>query len=163
MHVDCQLAQIADFPLHLFQLRIGHGRVGRRLYQMASPVRRHDERLFLAQIEGQQPIRRDLRSRIHPDLIFPHGQQTDHVIKLRGRRNIGIQFAAGVDQHRRSPVTCRIQHCFQQGVLVLAIAVLVVEHVRRAVWLIAAHAQRQTHITEVSGNIIIERLDSVRI
>ena len=163
MHVHRQLAQFADFPVHLFQLRIGYRWVGRRLFQTSNPVGRNHECLLLPQVESQQPVRRYLRGRIHPDLIFPQGQQTDHVIKLRGRRNIRIQFAAGINQHRRNPVTRSIQHCFQQGVLVLAIAVLVVEHVCRAVRLITAHAQRQTHITEVGGNVVVQRLDFVRV
>src|ERR1700722_11584882 len=51
----------------------------------------------------------------------------------------------------------------QQGMLILAIAVLVVKNIPRSVGLIAAHTQRQADVAEVPGDEIVESLDLIQV
>ena len=84
------------------------------------------QRLLLAQGVGEQAERSDL-GWWYPSRLpaLPMRQHRDDVIELRGRRNIGIEFAAGIDQDRRGVQAFGLQQRCQQRVLVFAIAVLV--------------------------------------
>ena len=153
------------FPVDLGDLGVGHGSVGRRLLE----VRRHrggrlggrnHQRLLLAQRIGQQAKGRDLAGRVHPDLflVVPVTQREhgDDVVELRGRRNVGIELAAGIDEHRPGVQAFGLKQRGQQRVLVFAVAVLVVEHVGGGMRLVAADSERKADVAEVLRDEIVE-------
>ena len=120
---------------------------------------RNHQRLLLAQRVGQQAEGRDFAGRIHPDFFFVrHGQHGDDVIELRGRRNIRIELAAGIDQHRRGVQAFGLKQRGQQRVLVFAVAVLIVQNVGGGMRLVAPHAERKADVAEILRDEIIERL-----
>ena len=61
----------------------------------------------------------------------------DHVIELGGRRNVHIQFARAVDEHRITLNALGAQHGGKERVLVFAVAIAVLENVGGGVRLIA--------------------------
>src|SRR5690349_2656860 len=80
------------------------------------------------------------------------------MIELRGRGNIRVNLSTGVDQNRGSMKAGGLQKAGQQGVLVLAIAVLVREHFRSRVGLVSSESERQADVTELEGDKIVKSL-----
>ena len=158
VHVGFEFADLVDFSVDLGNLAVGHGRVGGRLLEMGRAVGGNDQRQLVAQTEGQQAEGSNFAGGIHPDFFVRrrHGQQGDHVIELRGRRHVGIELAAGVDQYRRRMQALGFEQGGKQGVLVFAVAVLVVKNVSGSVGLVAAHAERQADVAEILRDVVVE-------
>ena len=100
--VGFEFADVVYFAVDFGNFGVGHGGVGGRLLQVRrAAVVGDDERQLVAQCVGQQAEWGDFAGSVHPDFVFAHGQHGDDVIELRRRRDVGIELAAGVDEHRR--------------------------------------------------------------
>ena len=125
--------------------------------------RRNDQRLLVAQRVGQQAEWSDLAGRVHPDFLVAHRQHGDDVIELRGRGNVGIELAAGVDQDGIGVEAFGLEQRRQQRVLVFAVAVLIVKDVGGSVRLIAADSERQADVAEILRDEIVEGFGFVEV
>jgi hypothetical protein len=123
----------------------------------------NDQRQLVAQCEGQQAEGSDFAGSVHPDFVFAHGQHGDDVIELRGRRDVGIELAAGVDEHRRGMQAFGFEQGGEQRVLIFAVAVLIVQDVCGGVGLVAAETERQADVAEILRDEVVESLDLIQV
>ena len=155
-----EFSDLVDLAGDLGVLRVGHGSVRGSFFQMRRRSIRHGrgrdhQRLFLAQGVGEQAEGSDFAGRIHPDFLAAHREHGDHVIELRGRRDVGIELQAGIDENRIRVKAFGFEKRCEQRVLVFAIAVLIVKNVGGSVGLVAADTEGKAHIAEVLRNVVV--------
>ena len=162
-HMGGELAEIADLALGLDDLRIRYGRVGGRFHELGHSAGRDDQRFLPAQVVGEQAEGRDLRGGIQPDHFLADRHHADDVVELRGRGQVGINFAAGIDERGGGVNAQRVEQPFQQRVLVLAVAVLVGKDFSGGMRLIAANTERQADVAEILGDVVVDGLQLLHV
>ena len=91
------------------------------------------------------------------------GHKRKCVIELQRRRHIGIDFGLGIDQNRKTVQSLRLEHRFEKRGLVLAVAVTILQNLRGSVRLVAPNAERETHVTNVSRDPVVERASFIEV
>ena len=89
-HADLQGAEVRHLAQHVHVHTRGERRLDRGRAEPRGRVRRNHQRLFAAQDVQQQPEGRDAGRRVDPDRVGPVGDHTDHVVELRGGRDVAI-------------------------------------------------------------------------
>ena len=97
MHMRFELPDLIYPSVDLGNFAVGHRRIGRRVFQVRRALGRNHQRQLVAQAVSQQAEGCHLAGRIQPDFLLSHGQHSNDVVELRRRRDVGIEFAAGID------------------------------------------------------------------
>ncbi len=155
-HRGIQRSILAELPLHHKAHECTDRRIRRRSLQPAlRALGRHDG-LLVAQLIKQKPVRRHFLRSIQPRELLSHPGQCHHVIELRRRGLVFVQFARAVNQHRITLDPYHLEHRRQQCVLILAITVSVLQNFRRRVRLVSSDAQRNAHVPDIESHKVIE-------
>ena len=141
--------------LHLGDfLRRGRRRLGRG-GQTRIARTRHEEGLPPAQEGEQHSVRSHLGRSVEPGGRVPRWHISDHVVELAGRGHGGVEFDSGADQRRPCLDTGGRKQRRQQGVFVLAVAVLVGQHLAGGVRLIPSAAEGYRDVVELGGDELV--------
>ena len=130
---------------------------------MRRAVLRNNQRLFFAQLRGEQTEWRNFGGAIHPHFVFRERNQRENVIELRRRGNLRIKLASGINQHRRCVIARGFEQRGEQSVLVLAVAVFVVQHIGGSMRLKSSHSERQADVAKIRRNVVVKRRDLLEI
>ncbi len=131
---------------------------GRRALDGCCAFRRDDQDLLVAVQRGQQAERGNLRRGVEPDWLVVDLHASDEVVECGGRGYGAVEADANADEHGFRMQAERSQHGSKQGVLVLAVAVLVVQYSRGSVGLVPANAEGDAYVTDLAGDPGVDSL-----
>ena len=104
---------------------------------MVGKIALDQKRILAPQSHEEETVGSYTARAVEPDALATKVRGRNHMIELRWRRNLGVEIIAGVDENSVTGNAAAFEQRRQQRVFVLAISILVMEHVGRRVRLVA--------------------------